>query len=163
MKKGTAMKKSKSGAKEEKGGESPSRLIDARIKELSDWRGETLARVRALIRDTDPEVVEEVKWRKPSNSRLGVPVWEHDGIICTGETYKSLVKLTFAKGASLKDPSGLFNASLEGGTRRAIDFHEGDKIDEKALKALIRAAVALNMSARAAARSVRSQKRPKSA
>src|SRR5262252_319585 len=157
------MKKRKSGAKEGKGGESSSQLIDARIKALGDWRGETLARVRALIRDADPEVVEEVKWRKPSNSRLGVPVWEHDGIICTGETYKSLVKLTFAKGASLKDPSGLFNASLEGGTRRAIDFHEGDKIDEKALKALIRAAVALNISAEAATRSVRPQKRPKRA
>ena len=118
-------------------GESPSRLIDARIKNLDDWRGKTLARVRALINEADPEVVEEWKWR-------GVPVWEHAGIICTGETYKAIVKLTFAKGASLKDPSRLFNASLEGNTRRAIDFHEGDKIDEKALKALIRAAVALN-------------------
>ena len=108
-------------------------------------------------------MVEEVKWRKPSNSMLGVPVWSHAGIICTGETYKTVVKMTFAKGASLKDPSGLFNASLEGNTRRAIDFHEGDKIDEKALKALIRAAMALNTSARAAARPVRSQKRPKSA
>ena len=139
MKKGTAMKKSKSGAKEEKGGESPSRLIDARIKELSDWRGETLARVRTLIKEADPEVIEEWKWR-------GVPVWSHAGIICTGETYKSVVKMTFAKGASLDDPSGLFNSSLEGNTRRAIDFHEADKIDEKALKALIRAAVALNTS-----------------
>ena len=118
---------------------SPSRMIDARIKELGDWRGETLARVRALIKQAQPEVVEEWKWR-------GVPVWEHDGIICTGETYKNAVKLTFAKGASLEDPSGLFNSSLEGNTRRAIDFHEGDKIDEKALKALIRAAVALNTS-----------------
>jgi hypothetical protein len=120
-------------------GKSPSQLIDARIKELSDWRGETLARVRALIKEADPEVVEEWKWR-------GVPVWEHDGIICTGETYKNYVKTTFAKGASLDDPSGLFNSSLEGNTRRAIDFHQGDKIDEKALKALIRAAVALNTS-----------------
>jgi hypothetical protein len=133
--------------KEGKGGASPSRLIDARIKELGDWRGETLARVRSLIREADPEVVEEVKWRKPSNSMLGVPVWENAGIICTGETYKSVVKLTFAKGASLEDPSGLFNSSLEGNVRRAIDIHEGDKINEKALKALIRAAVALNKSA----------------
>ena len=140
------MKKTKSGANEGKGGDSPSRLIDARIKKLADWRGETLARVRTLIREADPDVVEEVKWRKPSNAMLGVPVWEHAGIICTGETYKNAVKLTFAKGASLKDPSGLFNSSLEGNTRRAIDFHEGDKIDEKALKALIRAAVALNKS-----------------
>ena len=126
------------------GGESPARLIDARIKKLGDWRGETLARVRAVIKQADPDVVEEVKWRKPSNGMLGVPVWEHDGIICTGETYKAAVKLTFARGASLKDPSGLFNASLEGGTRRAIDIHEGEKINEKALKALIRQAVALN-------------------
>jgi hypothetical protein len=118
-------------------GESPSRLIDARIKELSDWRGKTLARVRAVIKDADPEVVEEWKWR-------GVPVWSHDGIICTGETYKSVVEMTFAKGASLEDPAGLFNSSLEGNTRRAIDIHEGDKINEKALKTLIRAAVALN-------------------
>jgi len=153
----------KSGSKEGKVGASPSQLIDARIAALSDWRGETLARVRSLIKQADPQMVEEVKWRKPSNSMLGVPVWEHDGIICTGETYKSVVKLTFAKGASLKDPSGLFNASLEGNTRRAIDFHEGDKIDEKALKALIRAAVALNISARATARPVSSRKRPKSA
>jgi hypothetical protein len=154
MKKATiTMKNSKSGSKEAKGGDSPSRLIDARIKELSDWRGETLARVRALIKQADPEVVEEWKWR-------GVPVWEHDGIICTGETYKAVVKMTFAKGASLEDPSGLFNSSLEGNTRRAIDIHEGDKIDEKALKALIRAAVALNTSVRATARPVRSQKRP---
>jgi hypothetical protein len=114
-----------------------------------DWRGETLARVRILIKEADPEVVEDVKWRKPSNSMRGVPVWSHAGIICTGETYKSVVKLTFAKGASLEDPSGLFNSSLEGNTRRAIDFHEGDKIDEKALKALIRAAVALNTSSAA--------------
>ena len=133
-------------AKEGKAGESPSQLIDARIAALSDWRGETLARVRMLIREADPEMVEEVKWRKPSNLMLGVPVWSHGGIICTGETYKSVVKLTFAKGASLKDPSGLFNASLEGNTRRAIDIREGDKINEKALKALVRAAVALNVS-----------------
>jgi hypothetical protein len=118
----------------------PARLIDARIKELGDWRGEMLARIRALIREADPEVVEEWKWR-------GVPVWSHAGIICTGETYKAVVKMTFAKGASLEDPAGLFNSSLEGNTRRAIDIHEGDKIDEKALKALIRAAVALNTSA----------------
>ena len=154
MKKATTTTKT-SGSKE-KGGDSPSRLIDARIKELSDWRGETLARIRILIKQADPDVVEEWKWR-------GVPVWEHDGIICTGETYKAVVKMTFAKGASLEDPSGLFNSSLEGNTRRAIDFHEGDKIDEKALKALIRAAVALNTSVRATARPVRSQKRPKSA
>jgi hypothetical protein len=119
--------------------ESPSRLIDARIEELGDWRGKTLSRVRALIKQADPEVVEEWKWR-------GVPVWSHDGILCTGETYKSAVKLTFAKGASLDDRSGLFNSSLEGNTRRAIDLHEGDKIDETAFKALIRAAVALNES-----------------
>ncbi len=151
------------GSKEGKGGDSPSRLIDARIKALGDWRGETLARVRALIRQADPEVVEEVKWRKPSNAMLGVPVWEHAGIICTGETYKAAVKLTFAKGAALADPSRLFNASLEGNARRAIDIHEGDKIDERALKALVRAAVALNTSKRAAARPVRARKRPKSA
>jgi hypothetical protein len=118
------------------------------IEAPGDWRAETLARVRRLIIEADPEMAEEVKWRKPSNGMLGVPVWEHDGIICTGETYKAAVKLTFAKGASLKDPSGLFNSSLEGNTRRAIDIHEDDKIDEKALKALIRAAVALNMSKR---------------
>ena len=149
------MKKSKSGAKEGKGGDSPSRLIDARIKELRDWRGETLARVRSLIKEADPEMVEEWKW--------GIPVWSHDGIICTGETYKNAVKTTFAKGASLKDGAGLFNSSLEGNVRRAIDFHEGDRIDEKTLKALIRAAVALNISVRAAARPVRSRKTPKSA
>ena len=133
----TTMKKSKSGSKEEKGGDSPSRLIDARIKELSDWRGETLARVRTLIKQADPEVVEEWKWR-------GVPVWEHAGIICTGETYKSVVKMTFAKGAALDDPAHLFNSSLEGNTRRAIDIHEGDKINERALKNLVRAAVDYN-------------------
>ena len=142
---------------------SPPQLIDARIKELSDWRGETLARVRILIKQAAPEVVEEVKWKKPSNSMAGVPVWSHAGMICTGETYKNVVKMTFAKGALLEDPSGLFNSSLDGNTRRAIDFHEGDKIHEKALKALIRAAVALNTSAPATARPVRSQKRPKSA
>ena len=149
------MKKTKGGAKEGKGGDSPSRLIDARIKALGDWRGETLARVRGLIKQADPDVVEDLKWRKPSNSMLGVPVWEHDGIICTGETYKSTVKLTFANGAALADPSGLFNSSLEGNVRRAIDIHEGDKINEKALQALIRAAVALNAS--------RPQKKPKRA
>jgi hypothetical protein len=149
------MKKMKRGSGEGKGGDSPSqprkhsgpsagRLIAARIKELSDWRGETLARVRILIKQADPEVVEELKWVKPTNPG-GVPVWSHAGMICTGETYKNVVKMTFARGASLEDPSGLFNSSLEGNTRRAIDFHEGDKIDEKALKALIRAAVALNL------------------
>jgi hypothetical protein len=156
------MKKTNSGSMEGKGGDSPSRLIDARIKGLSDWRGKMLARVRFLIKQADPEVVEEVKWRKPSNSMLGVPVWSHAGIICTGETYKNVVKLTFAKGASLPDPSGLFNSSLEGNTRRAIDFHEGDEIDEKGFQALIRAAVALNTSVRATARPVRSQKNQKS-
>lgn len=127
--------------------ESASELIDARIAALGDWRGKMLARVRRLIKAADPEVVEEVKWRKPSNGMLGVPVWSHNGIICTGETYKTAVKLTFANGAALDDPSGLFNASLDGNVRRAIDFHEGDAIDEKALKALIRAAVALNDTA----------------
>jgi len=125
-------------------GKSPSQQIDARIKDLGDWRSETLARVRALIKQADPEVVEEFKWKKASNP--GVPVWEHDGIICTGETYKNAVKMTFAKGASLEDPAGLFNSSLEGNTRRAIDIHEGDKINEEALMALIRAAVDLNTS-----------------
>jgi hypothetical protein len=153
----------KSGSKEGKGGGAPSREIDAGIRELADWRGETLARVRMLIKQADPEVVEEGKWRKPSNAMRGVPVWSHDGIICTGETYKNAVKLTFAKGASLPDPSGLFNSGLDGNTRRAIDFHEGDKVDEKALTALIRAAAALNASGRATARPVRSPKRPKSA
>lgn len=145
----------KSGAKEESAGDSPARLIDARIEQLGDWRGETLARIRTLIKQADPEAVEEWKWR-------GVPVWSHAGIICTGETYKDKVKMTFAKGASLGDTAGLFNASLEGNTRRAIDFREGDEIDEEALKALIRAAVALNTSARATARSARSQKKPRS-
>jgi len=132
------MKKTKSVLKEENGDDSPTRQIDARIKDLGDWRGETLARVRGLIQQADPAVVEEWKW--------SVPVWSHAGIICTGEAYKSAVKLTFAKGASLKDPSGLFNASLEGNTRRAIDLHEGDQIDEKAFQTLIQAAVALNTS-----------------
>ncbi len=126
----------KSGSQKEK---SPSQLIDERIKELGDWRGELLARLRALIKQADPEVVEEWPWR-------GVPVWSHDGLICTGETYKNVVKMTFAKGAALEDPSGLFNSSLDGNTRRAIDFHEGEQIDEETLKVLIRAAVTLNMS-----------------
>ena len=133
----TPAKKVKSVTKEAKGSEAPSKLIDGRIKELGDWRGEMLAKVRALIKQADPEVVETWKWR-------GVPVWEHAGIICTGETYKSVVKLTFAKGASLDDPSRLFNSSLEGNMRRAIDIHEGEKVEEKAFKALIRAAIALN-------------------
>jgi hypothetical protein len=133
------MDKRKSGSEEGKEGDSPSQLIDTRIKELSDWRGETLARVRILIKQADPEVVEDWKWR-------GVPVWSHAGIICTGETYKKVVKMTFAKGASLEDPSGLFNSSLEGNTRRAIDLHEGDEINEDAFKKLIRAAAVLNKS-----------------
>ena len=153
MKKPTAVKKSS--PKEAKGGDSPSRQIDARIKELGDWRGETLARVRALIKQADPEVVEEWKWR-------GVPVWEHAGIICTGETYKAVVKLTFARGAAL-DPSRLFNSSLEGNTRRAIDIHEDDKFDAKALQGLIRAAVALNTAKSTAVRPVRPRKKPKRA
>jgi hypothetical protein len=157
MKKATTSRKTrKDGSKEGTGGDSPSLLIDARIKELKDWRGDMLARIRILIKQADPEVVEEWKWR-------GVPVWSHAGIICTGETYKNVVKMTFAKGASLEDPLGLFNSSLAGNTRRAIDLHEGDKIDEKALTALIRAAVALNTSARTRARPVRTQKKPKSA
>jgi hypothetical protein len=126
----------KSGSQQSK---SPSQLIDARIKELGDWRGKTLGRLRALVKEADPDVVEEWKWR-------GVPVWSHDGLICTGETYKSVVKMTFAKGAALDDPSGLFNSSLEGNTRRAIDFREGEKINEKALKTLVRDALALNKS-----------------
>ena len=126
----------KSGSQKNK---SPSQLIDARIKELGDWRGKMLSRLRTLVKEADPEVIEEWKWR-------GVPVWSHDGLICTGETYKNVVKMTFAKGAALKDPSGLFNSSLDGNTRRAIDFHEGASIDEKALKTLVRAAVALNKS-----------------
>jgi hypothetical protein len=146
----------KSSPEEAKAEASPSQLIDARIEELSDWRGKMLARVRTLIKQADAEVVEAWKWR-------GVPVWEHAGIICTGETYKNVVKMTFAKGASLEDPSGLFNSSLEGNTRRAIDIHESDEIDEEALKALIRAAVALNISVRAAAERARPQRKPKSA
>lgn len=133
----------KSAPKETKAAGAPAQHIDARIKELGDWRGEMLARIRGIIKKADPDVVEEWKWR-------GVPVWEHDGIICTGETYKAVVKMTFAKGAALDDPTDLFNSSLEGNTRRAIDFYEGDKIDEKALKALIREAVELNISTRAA-------------
>jgi hypothetical protein len=157
------MKKTKSGVEEAKEGSSFSQEFDARIMELNDWRGDLLARIRTLIKQADPKVVEEVKWRKPSNSMRGVPVWSHDGIICTGETYKNAVKMTFAKGASLPDPSGLFNSSLEGNTRRAIDFHEDHEIDEKALQALIRAAVALNTSVKASARPVHSAKRTKSA
>ena len=142
MKKGAAtMKTGKSGSKEASTGDAPSLLIDARIRELGDWRGETLARIRALIKQAVPAVVEAWKWR-------GVPVWYHDGMICTGETYKSVVKLTFAKGAQLKDPTRLFNASLEGNVRRAIDLHEGDAIDATAFKALIREAVALNAASR---------------
>jgi hypothetical protein len=139
--------------------ESPARLIDARIKELSDWRGELLSRIRALIKEADPEVVEEWKWR-------GVPVWYHDGMLCTGETYKSVVKVTFAKGAALRDPARLFNSSLEGNTRRAIDFHEGEAINAEAFKALIRAAIGLNSSPSRTAKSVRTSKAagsPKSA
>jgi hypothetical protein len=142
------MKKIKTGSKRRKEGDSASHLIDAKITELHDWRSEMLARLRMLIKQADPDVIEEVKWRKPSNP-AGVPVSSHAGILCTGETYKNVVKLTFARGASLPDPSGLFNSSLEGNTRRAIDFHEGDPIDEKALQALIRAAVALNTSSAA--------------
>jgi hypothetical protein len=140
----TAMKKAARSSKKKNSG---SKVTKG--KRANDWRGQTLARMRRLIKQADLDVVEEVKWRKPSNAMRGVPVWSHDGMICTGETYKEVIKLTFAKGASLKDPSGLFNASLEGGTRRAIDIREGDKIDETAFKALIRAAVALNTAARA--------------
>jgi hypothetical protein len=141
MKKAAPIMTEKSnGATDGQAADSPSQLIDARIKALSDWRGEMLARVRTLIRQADPEVVEEWKWR-------GVPVWSHAGIICTGETYKAVVKMTFAKGARLEDPAGLFNSSLDGNTRRAIDFHEGDRIDAEALQALIRGAVALNTKA----------------
>lgn len=147
------MKKGTGGSKPDKDEGSPSQLIDARIQELGDWRGETLARIRGLIRQADPEVVEEWKW--------SVPVWSHAGILCTGESYKAAVKLTFPKGASLPDPSGLFNSSLEGNVRRAIDFREGDRIDEKALKALIRAAVELNTAGAAPAPKARSPKKPK--
>jgi hypothetical protein len=149
-------KAGKNGSVERTSPASASRLIDARITELGDWRGETLARVRRLILQADPEMVEEWKWR-------GVPVWSHAGIVCTGETYKSVVKLTFARGASVEDPSGLFNSSLEGNTRRAIDLHEGESIDEQALQALVRAAVALNVSAKAAASRRRSSKPNRSA
>src|SRR6516164_4787071 len=152
----TTSKTRKSDQEEGKAGDSPSQLIDARIKELSDWRGDTLARIRILIEQADPEVGEEWKWR-------GVPVWSHAGMICTDETCENVVKMTFAKGASLEDPSGLFNSSLEGNTRRAIDFHEGDEIDEKALEALIRAAVALNTSTAATARPVRSRQKHRDA
>jgi hypothetical protein len=125
---------------------SSNQLVGAKSRALGDWRGEMLSRLRALIKQADPEMIEERKWRKPSNGMAGIPVWSHNGIVCTGETYKNAVKMTFAKGADLKDPSGLFNSSLEGNVRRAIDFHQGDKLDDKALKALIRAAVALNKS-----------------
>lgn len=141
------MIKKKVAAEAPKGQVSATQSIDAAIKRRNDWRGETLAKIRALIKEADPDVVEDVKWRKPSNNLQGVPVWEHDGLICTGETYKAAVKVTFARGATLKDPSRLFNASLDGGTRRAIDIHEGDKINEKAFKALIRAAVEENKEA----------------
>jgi hypothetical protein len=157
-----AMTKRKSDSKEGSA-DAFSKEFAARIKELGDWRGQALTRVRKLIQQADPEVVEEVKWRKPSNGMRGVSVWSHGGIVCTGETYKAVVKLTFAQGASLPDPAGLFNSSLEGSTRRAIDFHEGDKIDEKALKALIRAAVALNTSTSATARPTGSRKKSKKA
>lgn len=157
------MKKGTSGLKEKTSGDSPAQLIDTRIAGLGDWRGAALARVRKLIKQADPGVVEEVKWRKPSNGMLGVPVWEHEGIICTGETYKSYVKLTFAKGAALEDPSGLFNASLDGNARRAIDIREDDRIDETAFKALVRGAVALNTAKRVMVRLVRAPKKPKGA
>lgn len=147
------MKKRTTGSKDI-AGDSASQLIDGRIKELDDWRGKTLARIRTLIKQADPDIVEEWKWR--------VPVWEYAGIICTGETYKNAVKMTFAKGASLEDPSGLFNSSLEGNTRRAIDFHEGEEINETALMALIRAAVSLNSSLRSTARANRIPKKPES-
>ncbi|MBB6096356.1 hypothetical protein HNQ60_005278 [Povalibacter uvarum] len=155
MKKTTTAAKKKSAAKQSDGG-SGAKRIDAKIKELGGWRGDTLARIRALIRQADPDVIEEIKWGD-------VPVWSHDGIITTGESYKSAVKMTFAKGASLKDPSGLFNSSLEGNTRRAIDFREGDKIDEKALKALIREAVALNTAVQAVRSAPKASRKKKSA
>jgi hypothetical protein len=155
-----AMKKttttaSKAAAREDGQAGDASSLIDARIKDLGDWRGEVLARIRGLIGQADPAVVEEVKWRKPSNAMSGVPVWSHAGILCTGETYRQYVKLTFAKGASLPDPAGLFNASLDGGTRRAIDIRQDDKIDGAAFKALIRAAVALNKSSKGSAKATK--------
>ena len=149
--------KKKGGSKEGPGGDSASQLIDARIEGLSDWRGKTLARIRILIKRADPEVVEDLKWRKPSNSLSGVPVWSHDGIICTGESYKSVVKLTFAKGAALEDPAKLFNSSLEGNVRRAIDIREKEKVDARAFKVLVRAAVALNASKTKSKRKKRSE------
>lgn len=152
-------KKSKTASKTRKDGGSPARLTDARIAAPRDWRGEVLNRVRRLIREADPDVVEQVKWKKPSNP-MGVPVWEHAGILCTGESYKDKVKLTFARGAALKDPSRLFNASLDGNARRAIDIREGDRINGKAFRTLVRAAVALNTTNQAASRPGR--KRPKS-
>jgi hypothetical protein len=159
----TTMKKSRtSGSIVAIGGGTRSKQVDARSNKTNDWRSEILAQVRNLIQAAVPEAVEQIKWRKPSNP-AGVPVWSHGGIICTGETYKDKVKLTFAKGAALKDPARLFNSSLDGNARRAIDFHEGDEIDEKALKAIILAAVALNTSPKAAAGAARSQKRPKKA
>jgi hypothetical protein len=152
------MQKNKNGWSQMKSGYAPAGLIDTRIEELDDWRGETLARLRKLIHEADPGVVETVKWRKPTNPN-GVPVWEHDGIVCTGETYKDKVKLTFARGTSVEDPAGLFNAGLEGNVRRAIDFREGDRIDEKAFKALVRAAVAVNVAGKAAAKPARARKK----
>jgi hypothetical protein len=155
------MTKIKTPANEANVAPSPSALIDARIAALGDWRGEVLARLRKLIKEADPKAVEAVKWRKPSNPN-GVPVWEHDGIICTGETYRNYVKLTFARGAALADPAGLFNAGLDNSVRRAIDIREGDRIDERAFKALVRAAVALNAASRSAVRPD-PQQRPKRA
>jgi hypothetical protein len=155
------MQKTDDTAEKSNGEPSPSQLIDARIAGLGDWRGEALARVRTLIKEADLDIVEAVKWRKPSNP-LGVAVWEHAGIVCTGETYKTYLKLTFARGAALDDPAKLFNSSLEGGTRRAIDIRAGDQVDDEAFKALIRAAVALNFSAQAGARPTRSRKQPES-
>jgi hypothetical protein len=157
------MKKAKNSAAGARAKASSAASSEGRNRTADDWRTEALARVRRLVAEADPDAVETVKWRKPSNAMLGVPVWEHAGIICTGETYKNAVKLTFAKGAALKDPAGLFNASLEGNTRRAIDIHEGDTIDSTAFKALIRAAVALNVSARATVRPARARTKPKTA
>jgi len=161
MKRKGKLERLKTGRSKGNGGARPSRQIDKSVQQPNDWRVELLARVRSIIQQADPEAVEEVKWRKPSNAMRGVPVWSHDGIICTGETYKNVLKLTFVKGASLPDPAGLFNSSLEGNTRRAIDIHEADTIDAKALQALIRAAVALNKSAQSTVRAVRSVKKPK--
>jgi hypothetical protein len=155
------MNKRNTNAKAQKRASAPSQFAEARDSDPGDWRGQLLTKVRKLIQQADPEVVEEVKWRKPSNGMRGVPVWSHDGIICTGETYKSVVKLTFAKGASLPDPAGLLNSSLEGNTRRAIDIHEGEAVDEKAFKALIRAAVALNTSSRPTAHGAGARQRTK--